>query len=145
MTRLLSFYVTSVSGIAIVECKACPAMDLVKRVAIDSLSNSTVLTKYSLLEIYGDVFTSIGEYKKPCHIEMDSSVPPVFRHCRKVPYASYDNLKQTLGDLEKSMGRKRFLRIPFGISLGSEVMQKRNEEGFSDIQGVNAIADDLIM
>ena len=42
-------------------------------------------------------------------------------------------------------GRKRFLRMPFGISSASEVMQKRNEEAFSDIQGVNVIADDLII
>ena len=42
-------------------------------------------------------------------------------------------------------GRKRFLRMPFDISSASEVMQKRNEEAFSDIQGVNVIADDLII
>ena len=58
-------------------------MNLVTRVAIDSVSN----TKDSLLESYGDVFTGIGEYKKPYHIEVDSSVPPVIQHCRKVPYA----------------------------------------------------------
>ena len=69
--------------------------------AIDSVSNITVLTKESLLEIYGNVFISIGEYKKPFHIEVDSSVPPVIQHCWKVPYARYDNLKQPLCDLEK--------------------------------------------
>ena len=234
MTKLLSFYVTSASNIAILGCKACTAMNLVTRVAIDSVCNTTVLTKDSLLEIYGDVFTGIGEYKKPYHIEVDSSVPPVIQHCRKVPYARYDTLKQTLSDLEKKgivasvdkptdwvhnlvitekrdgrmrvcldpkplnkaikreryeiptpsdvqsrlsgmkiftvidmkdgywhvklseessylctfhtpWGRKRFLRMPFGISSASEVMQKRNEEAFSDIQGVNVIADDLII
>ena len=35
--------------------------------------------------------------------------------------------------------------MPFGISSASEVMQKRNEEAFADIQGVNVIADDLII
>ena len=97
MTKLLSFYVTSASDIAIFST----AMNLVTRVAIDSVSNTTVLTKDSLLEIYGDVFTGIVEYKKPYHIEVDSSVPPVIQDCRKVPYARYDNLKQTLSDLEK--------------------------------------------
>ena len=43
------------------------------------------------------------------------------------------------------LGRKRFLRMPFGISSASEVMQKRNEEAFADIQGVNVIADDLVI
>ena len=42
-------------------------------------------------------------------------------------------------------GRKRFLRMPFGISSASEIMQKRNEETFGDIQGVHVIADDLII
>ena len=64
MTKLLSFYVTSASGIAILGCKACTDMNLVNRVAIDSVCNTTVLTKDSLLEIYGYVFTGIGEYKK---------------------------------------------------------------------------------
>ena len=42
-------------------------------------------------------------------------------------------------------GRKRFLRMPFGISSASEVMQKRNESTFADIHGVYVIADDLII
>ena len=42
-------------------------------------------------------------------------------------------------------GRKRFLRMPFGISSASEVMQKRNEEALGDIQCVHVIADDLII
>jgi len=42
-------------------------------------------------------------------------------------------------------GRKRFLRMPFGISSASEIMQKRNEQTFSDIPGVFVIADDLII
>ena len=107
MTKLLSFYVTNASDIAILGCKASTSMNLVKRVAIDSVSNTTVLTKDSFLYIYGDVFTGIGEYKKPCHIEMDSSVPPVIQHCRNVPYARYDNLKQTLSDLEEKVTLRR--------------------------------------
>ena len=42
-------------------------------------------------------------------------------------------------------GRKRFLRMPFGISSASEVMQKRNEETFGDIPDVHVIADDMII
>ena len=42
-------------------------------------------------------------------------------------------------------GRKRFLRMPFGIKSASEVMQKRNEKAFSDIPGVHVIADDVIV
>ena len=42
-------------------------------------------------------------------------------------------------------GRKRFLRMPFGISSASEVMQKRNNETFGDIRGVHMVADDMII
>ena len=42
-------------------------------------------------------------------------------------------------------GRKRLLRMPFGLSSASEVMQKRNEEIFGDIPGVHIIADDIII
>lgn len=42
-------------------------------------------------------------------------------------------------------GRKRFLRMPFGISSASEVMQKRNEEIFGDIPDVHVINDDIII
>ena len=42
-------------------------------------------------------------------------------------------------------GRKRFLRMPFGLCSAGEVMQKRNEATFSDIPGVHVIADDLII
>eukprot|EP00112_Aurelia_sp_Birch-Aquarium-sp1_P016953 Seg3886.2 transcript_id=Seg3886.2/GoldUCD/mRNA.D3Y31 product="Transposon Tf2-3 polyprotein" protein_id=Seg3886.2/GoldUCD/D3Y31 len=42
-------------------------------------------------------------------------------------------------------GRKRFLRMPFGICSASEVMQKRNESLFGDIQDVHVISDDIII
>ena len=42
-------------------------------------------------------------------------------------------------------GRKRFLRMPFGISSASEVLQKRNMDTFGDIQGLHIIADDMII
>ena len=42
-------------------------------------------------------------------------------------------------------GRKRFLRMPFGLTSASEIMQKRNEETFGDLQGVHIIADDIII
>ena len=39
----------------------------------------------------------------------------------------------------------RFFRMPFGILSAAEVRQKRNTEAFGDIQGVQVIADDLII
>ena len=35
--------------------------------------------------------------------------------------------------------------MPFGLSSTSEVMQKRNDEAFCDINGVHVIADDIVI
>ena len=42
-------------------------------------------------------------------------------------------------------GRMRFCRMPFGILSASDIMHKRNQEAFSDILGVQVIADDMII
>lgn len=42
-------------------------------------------------------------------------------------------------------GRYRFLRMPFGICSASEVLQKRVYKVFGDMQGVEVIADDMII
>ena len=42
-------------------------------------------------------------------------------------------------------GRKRFKRMPFGLSSASEVLQQRNEETFGDIPNVFIVADDIII
>ena len=59
--------------------------------------------------------------------------------CKTVRKSSY------LCTFHTPWGRKRFMRMPFGISSASEVMQKRNEQTFSDIAGVHIIADDMII
>ena len=42
-------------------------------------------------------------------------------------------------------GRYRFLRMPFGISSASEVLQHRVYKAFGDIKGVEVIADDMLV
>ena len=60
-------------------------------------------------------------------------------HVKLSPESSY------LCTFHTPWGHKRFLRMPFGISSATEVMQKLNEEAFGDIQGVHVIADDHII
>ena len=43
------------------------------------------------------------------------------------------------------LGRYRFLRMPFGICSASEGLQKRVYKVFGDMQGVEVIADDMII
>ena len=232
-SQIFTFYVTDASNVCILGSQACENLNLVKRVDVHQLSSGS-LNAQSLQKEYQDVFTGTGAYSKKYHIEVDSTVPPVIQYGRKVPYASYDKLKNTLDRLEEEgiiasvdkptdwvhnlvitekrngslrvcldpkplnkaikrerydiptaadvqgrlagkkvftvidmkdgywhvclteessylctfhtpWGRKRFLRMPFGICSASEVMQKRNEETFGDIPGVNIIADDMII
>ena len=42
-------------------------------------------------------------------------------------------------------GRKRFLRMPFGICSASEILAKRVHDNFSDIDGTHCIHDDMIV
>ena len=80
-TRMLDFYVTRSSDIAILGCKACIELDLVRRVSVDTVAENGVLTEGKMR----DVFTGLGEYEKEYHIEVDSNVKPVIQRCRKVP------------------------------------------------------------
>ncbi|MES9901692.1 MAG: RNase H-like domain-containing protein, partial [Sedimenticola sp.] len=43
------------------------------------------------------------------------------------------------------LGRYRYTRLPFGISSASEVFQKRNQQTFGDIEGIQIISDDMII
>ena len=42
-------------------------------------------------------------------------------------------------------GRMRFCHMPFGRLSASEIMHKRNQEAFSNIPGVQVIADNMII
>ena len=66
-------------------------------------------------------------------------IKDAFWHVRMSEPSSYPGTFNTL------WGRKLFLRMSFGISSASEVLQKRNQETFGDIHGVHVIADDIII
>ena len=60
-------------------------------------------------------------------------------HVRLTDQASYCTTFHT------PWGRKRFLRMPFGICSASEVLQKRVHDAFHDIDGAHIIHDDMIV
>ena len=62
-----------------------------------------------------------------------------YRHVKFTDKSSY------LCTFHSPWVRRRFLRMPFGILSASEVMQKRNDDVFRSIPGVNVIADDMII
>ena len=231
--QVMEFFVTDTDDIPILGKDACESMNLLRRVHVDGVtSHSKGMTKEDLLTEYSDVFSGVGMFEKEYDIEVDPSVRPVIQAPRKLPYAKYDQLKETIARLEEEeiiasvdkptdwvhnlvitekrngslricldprplnkaikreryqiptpsdvqsqlhgkkiftvidmkdgfwhvrlsekssylctfhtpWGQKRFMRMPFGISSASEVMQKRNEQTFSDIVGVHIIADDM--
>jgi hypothetical protein len=226
------FAIVPNDDIPLLDKKTCVRLGLVKRVY--SLEAPEEEKQENIIEEYNDVFSGIGQFEKLYHIEVDPNVPTRVQQPRKVPFAKYNKLKETLDDLQEKgiiadvdkptdwvnnlvivekkngslrlcldpkplnlairreryiiptpcdvqsrlagksiftildekdgywqvkltdessylctfstpWGRKRFLRMPFGISSASEVMQKRNEETFGDIHGVSIISDDMII
>ena len=75
--------------------KASESLGLVKRVYALQTRAPT-----NILDDYVDVFSGVGEFQKPYHIEVDPNVPPQIQPSRKVPFARYDKLKTTLDDLQ---------------------------------------------
>ena len=235
LNQVMEFFLTDTDDIPILGKDACQSMNLLRRVHVDGVtSHSKGITKEDLLTEYSDAFSGVGMFEKEYDIEVDPSVRPVIQAPRKLPYAKYDQLKETIARLEEEeiiasvdkptdwvhnlvitekrngslricldprplnnaikreryqihtpsdvqsqlhgkkistvidmkdgfwhvrlsekssylctfhtpWGRKRFMRMPFGISSASEVMHKRNEQTFSDIVGVHIIADDMII
>ena len=56
-----------------------------------------------------------------------------------------DEESSYLCTFQTPFGRYRYKKLPFGISSASEVFQKRNQETFGDIEGVQIIVDDMII
>ena len=52
---MLDFYVTRSSDIAVLGCKACIELDLVRRVSVDTIAENDVLTEEKMRAQYSDV------------------------------------------------------------------------------------------
>ena len=93
------FYVTKEDTAAILGQNACEKMGLVKRV--HAVETAIPLTRDKFLELYADVFRGLGQYKNEYHIETKPGVTPSVQPARRVLYAKYEKLKDTLEQLEK--------------------------------------------
>ena len=97
--------------------------------------NAVILREHYSIPTPGDVQSQLSGNTLFTVIDMEDA----YWHVKLTPKSSL------LTSFHTPWGRKRFLRMPFGISSASEIMQKRNEETFGDINGVHVIADDLII
>ena len=99
---MIKFLVTDTDDIQILGKDACQSMNLVRRVHVDGVTtHSKGITKDDLLTEYSDVFSGIKMFEKEYDIEVDPNVRPVIQAPRKLPYAKYDQLKETIVKLEE--------------------------------------------
>ena len=95
---MIEFFVTDTDDILILGKDACQSMNLVRRVHVDGVTTqSKGITKDDLLTEYSDVFSGIKMFEKEYDIEVDPNVRPVIQ----LPYAKYDQLKETIVKLEE--------------------------------------------
>ena len=100
--QVMELFVTDTDDIPILGKDACQSMHLVKRVHVDGVtSHSKGITKDDLLTDYSDVFSGVGIFEQEYDIEVYPSVRPVIQAPRKMPYAKYDQLKETITKLEE--------------------------------------------
>jgi len=97
--------------------------------------NAVILREHYLIPTPADVQAKLSNNTLFTVIDMKDA----YWHVKLTDESSF------LTTFHTPWGRKRFLRMPFGLSSASEIMQKRNEDTFGDIKGVHVIADDLII
>jgi hypothetical protein len=68
---------------------------------VDDVAMKTAVTSAeSIIRENSDVFSGIGQFKKPYHIETKPEIKGSIQPARKVPFAKYDKLKAKLEDLK---------------------------------------------
>ena len=60
-------------------------------------------------------------------------------------HIALDEESSKLTTFQTCFGRFRWLRLPFGLCVSSEIFQKRMYECFKDLPGIVCIADDIII
>jgi len=60
-------------------------------------------------------------------------------------HVQLDEPSSKLTTFNTPYGRYRFLRLPFGINSAPEVFQRRMTQAFEDIDGAQAIVDDILI
>ncbi|KAJ8387828.1 hypothetical protein AAFF_G00149770 [Aldrovandia affinis] len=97
------------------------------------------LTKEQLINKYSDVFNSpVESVPGEVHFDLDPNVPAVQSAPRNVPIAMKAAVKAQLD-------KKRWLKLPFGVSVAPEVYQRKQHELLAGLKGIEPIADDILV
>jgi len=97
--------------------------------------NDSIMRDYFIMPTPEDVHAKLAGKKVFTVIDMSDA----YWHVELDEDSSY------LTTFHTPWGRKRFKRMPFGLNCASEVLQKRLEDTYGDIEGAHAINDDLIL
>ena len=97
--------------------------------------NRAIKREHFKIPTYDDVIGKLGGKKVFTVLDLKDAY-------WQVPLTEKSSLLTTFNT---PFGRKRFLRMPFGVCSASEVMQHRAYKTFGDIDGVDVISDDMII
>ena len=106
------------------------------RVCIDPHElNKALLREHYTLPILDDVLHNLRRAKVFTKVDLASG----YWHIK------LDEESSKLTTFQTCFGRYRWLRLPFGLNVSSEIFQKRLLNAFEKLNGVECIADDVII
>ena len=97
--------------------------------------NKVLLREHYTLPILDDVLHEMRQSRVFSKADLSSG----FWHVQLDTESSYMTTFQTC------FGRYRWLRLPFGLNVSSEIFQKKILDAFDDLAGVVCIADDVLI
>ena len=97
--------------------------------------NQSICREHFQMPTFEEVVTNIGEAKVFTILDQKDSYWQV----------ELDEESADLCTFNTPSGRYKFLRMPFGISSASEVLQKKTLQVFGGIKGVHIVADDMLI
>ena len=106
------------------------------RVCIDpKFLNEALKREHYRLPLLEDILPALSKAKYFTKVDLSSA----FWHCKLDEPSSY------LTTFGTPFGRYRWLRLPFGLKVSSEIFQKRILQSIDDLQGTLCIADDILI
>ena len=107
-------------------------------------------TAEQIIAEYNDVFKGdVGTLQGEQDLEVDSTVTPTVCPYRRVPFGYWhvvlDEKSSKLCTFDTPYGRYRWKRLPFGISVASEIFQKRLHEAMDRLDGLLTVHDDMVV
>ena len=97
--------------------------------------NKALLREHYTLPILEDTLHELGQSRVFSKADL----------CSGYWHVVLDEPSSLLTTFQTCFGRYRWLRLPFGLSVSSEIFQKRILECLADLDGVVCIADDIII